>query len=182
MQEVAEAASDLPFYYYHIPGLTGNRVSMTSFLEQAIEKIPNLAGLKFTSPELHVYQSCCQVAPNKLQIFWGTDEMLLPALSVGARAAIGSTYNVAAPLYNALFQAFSDQNFQLARRLQQQANQMIDILKEFPFQSALKYALALRCEISPSKICSSRLPLCSLSSEEEKRLSQCLKTMGFFDW
>ncbi|MBN1541153.1 dihydrodipicolinate synthase family protein, partial [candidate division KSB1 bacterium] len=46
MAEVAAAASNLPFYYYHIPSLTGVFFPMREFLEQAESSIPSLAGIK----------------------------------------------------------------------------------------------------------------------------------------
>ena len=56
MKTVADAAPELPFYYYHIPSLTGNKFSMAEFLKLGCEAMPNLVGLKYSSPELHEYQ------------------------------------------------------------------------------------------------------------------------------
>jgi N-acetylneuraminate lyase len=56
--EIAAAAPEMPFYYYDIPSLTGLNFSSASFLAQAGERIPTLAGLKFTNPDLLAYQFC----------------------------------------------------------------------------------------------------------------------------
>jgi N-acetylneuraminate lyase len=45
MIEIAGAAPELPFYYYHIPMLTGVGMDMIEFLEYAGPRIPNLAGI-----------------------------------------------------------------------------------------------------------------------------------------
>ena len=50
--EIAAAAPELPFYYYHIPVLTGVTFPMAEFLEAGAERIPTLAGLKFTDEDL----------------------------------------------------------------------------------------------------------------------------------
>jgi len=55
MAEIASADPDTPFYYYHIPALTGVGMDMQDFLEMAEKKIPNLAGIKYTSATIHEY-------------------------------------------------------------------------------------------------------------------------------
>ncbi len=107
MAAIASAAPGLPFYYYHIPVLTGVGMDMLDFLKSAGPKIPNLAGIKYTAPTIHEFQSCLNFENGKFDILYGTDELLLPALAVGAKSAIGSTYTFAAPLYLKTMEAFS---------------------------------------------------------------------------
>lgn len=49
--EVAAAAPDTPFYYYHQPGNSGVSFPMPDFLRAADERIPSLAGLKYSYGE-----------------------------------------------------------------------------------------------------------------------------------
>ncbi len=138
MGEIASGASKLPFYYYHIPSLTGNRLSMPDFLESAGPKITNLVGMKYTSTELFEFLQCLSVSNGKYEVIWGVDEMLLGAMAMGATAAIGSTYNVATPLYTKLIGAFRAGDLDAARKIQLQSIQMINQLKRYPFFAALK--------------------------------------------
>src|SRR5699024_7191453 len=46
-REIALAAPECPFYYYHIPVLTGVDFPMYDFLTIAADEIPTLAGIKF---------------------------------------------------------------------------------------------------------------------------------------
>ena len=85
MVEIAGAAPDLPFYYYHIPHLTGVNMDMIEFLRSAGDLIPNLAGIKYTSSAIHEYQACLNFEEGRFDILYGLDELLLPALSVGAK-------------------------------------------------------------------------------------------------
>lgn len=142
MAEIAEAAPKLPFYYYHIPSLTGSRLSMPEFLSAAGPQIPNLVGMKYTSPELFEFMECLNVEGGKFEVVWGVDEMLLGALAMGATAAIGSTYNVATPLYNRLIQAFDTQDLVAARCHQLQSIEFIRVLKRYPFFAALKHVVS----------------------------------------
>src|SRR5919112_6003431 len=91
MAEIASAARDLPFYYYHIPHLTGVGMDMIEFLKYAGLRIKNLAGIKYTATTLQEYQACLNFENGKYDILYGLDELLLPALVIGAKGAIGST-------------------------------------------------------------------------------------------
>ncbi|MBB6053750.1 dihydrodipicolinate synthase family protein [Armatimonas rosea] len=117
MAPVAAAAPELPFFYYHIPALTGAALPMIPLLEQATDRIPSFAGLKFTHNDLLEFAACLRFENGRYDIFWGSDECMLPALSVGAVGFVGSTYNYSAPLYHKLRAAFAAGDQAEARRL-----------------------------------------------------------------
>src|SRR4051812_12692175 len=105
--EVAKAAPELPFYYYHMPGMTGVNFAMIDFLKAASDGIPTLVGVKFTHENLMDFLQCLHLENGRFDMVFGRDEVLLGALATGSRAAIGSTYNFAAPIYHRLIEAFS---------------------------------------------------------------------------
>ena len=179
MKVIADAARDLPFYYYHIPTLTGSRISMTEFLKFGGEAMPNLIGLKYTSTELHEYQQCLELDSRRFEIMWGVDEMLIAALAVGGKAAVGSTYNVAAPLYHRLITAFEQGDHAKAREYQSQAIAFISIVLGYPFQSAMKHIL--KWQGSPAEA-HCRLPQQDLTLEQITSMHSRLAAIGFFDW
>jgi N-acetylneuraminate lyase len=108
----------------------------------------------------------------------GYDELLLPALAVGARAAVGSTFNVAAPLYRRIIAAFDAGDIDRARQEQLRAVAMIRVLMRFPFHPAMKAVLAMIGV--PCGHC--RPPLPQLSRADEQRLRESLESIGFFTW
>ena len=168
----------LPFYYYHIPSLTGSQVDVLEFLERADAAVPTLVGMKYTAPLLHEFQSCQYAVGGRFDIVWGCDEMLLGALATGARAAIGSTYNLAAPLYRQLIEAFESGDLQRARALQFRSVQLVNVMQRYPFHAALKQIMAMiGFHGGPC-----RLPLRRLSNTESARLRQELELIGFFEW
>lgn len=178
MTEVASGAPDLPFYYYHIPALTGSALDVVEFLKQAGDRIPNLLGLKYTDTKLYEFQECLELDDGRFDVVWGCDEMLLGALATGARAAIGSTYNIAAPLYQQIIMAFDDRNLDDARRLQSLSVKMIRTLNHLPFHPAMKAVLSMQ----GVDVGGCRLPLGRLSDAEATSLRQKLEATGFFDW
>src|SRR5262249_54096156 len=96
--EIAGAAPDVPFYFSAFPSMTGVRRPIPEFLANAPDRIPTLAGLKFTNPDLMAFQACLRAGDGRFDILWGVDESLLAALALGAEGAVGSTYNFAAPI------------------------------------------------------------------------------------
>ena len=64
-------------------------------------------------------------------LLWGKDECLLPALSLGCKGCVGSTYNYAAPLYHNIIDAFNRGNLTEARRLQQISINMIGLFGKY---------------------------------------------------
>jgi N-acetylneuraminate lyase len=178
MTEVASGAPDLPFYYYHIPALTGSALDVVEFLRQAGDRIPNLSGLKYTDTKLYEFQECLELDDGRFDIVWGCDEMLLGALATGTRAAIGSTYNIAAPLYQQIIMAFNDRNLDDARRLQSLSVKMIRTLNHLPFHPAMKAVLSMQ----GVNVGRCRLPQGGLSRSDVSKLQAELNAIGFFEW
>lgn len=129
--EVASSVPGMPFYYYHIPVLTGVGFAMYDLLLSIDGKIPNFAGIKYTHEDFMDFLSCARFNNGKYDMLWGRDENMLPALSVGAKGAVGSTFNYAAPLYYELIKAFNDGELAKAQALQQQSIDMIRLLGKY---------------------------------------------------
>lgn len=129
--KIAEKVPSLPVYFYHIPVLTGCFVSMYDFLQEAAPMIPNLAGIKFTHEDFMDFLTCTRFENGKYDILAGRDENLLPALSLGCRGAVGSTFNYAAPLYHSMIEAFDRNDMEEARLLQQKSIDMIRLLGKY---------------------------------------------------
>ncbi len=176
--QIAGAAPDLPFYYYDIPSFTGVHQSMPDFLHQASERIPNLAGIKFTNPDGMMFQQCLYHDSGRCDILWGTDECLLAGLALGAQGAVGSSYNFAAPLYNRLIAAFTAGNLELARLEQKRSVEMIARIASIGYMGAAKAVMKiLGVDVGPA-----RLPHSNPDVGTIKALREDLETMGFFDW
>jgi N-acetylneuraminate lyase len=126
--EVAAGAPELPFYYYHIPSVSNVLLSMPVFLDKAKLAIPNLAGIKFTHRNMMEMFQCLKADEGKWDILHGFDEELLCGLSLGAKGAVGSTFNYLAPVYLNLMSAFREGNMEKARGYQYLSVKFIEIL------------------------------------------------------
>lgn len=175
-EQVANAAPGTPFYFYDIPGLTGVRFPMPKFLELASGRIPTLAGLKFTNPDLMAYQQCLHAQEGRFDVPFGLDEYLLAALALGARGAVGSSYNFAAPLYHRIIASFERQDLAAARADQYRSVRLIDLLGGYGYIAAAKVVMGfLGIDVGPA-----RLPLSNLDADQRNRLRASLEQLGFF--
>ncbi|MBP8604638.1 MAG: dihydrodipicolinate synthase family protein [Phycisphaerae bacterium] len=178
LAEIGSAVPCTPLFYYHIPALSGIAFSMREFLDAACERVPNFAGIKYSAVAIHDYQDCLDYARGRCQILFGCDEMLLSALSVGARAAIGSTYNFAAPLYYRIIETFKRGDHGTACQLQGHSVALCRLLHEYRGMPAIKTMMQfIGLDCGPT-----RLPLRALTNEETTRLCREVERLGFFDW
>ncbi len=176
--EIAGGCPELPFFYYDIPVLTGFTLPMPEFLTQARDRIPNLAGIKFTNPDLMMFQQCLRFDGGAFSVPWGCDEYLLAALALGATGAVGSSYNFAAPVYNRVIAAFERGDLPAARDEQFRSVQLIALLASRGYMGAAKATMKmLGVDVGPA-----RLPNGSLSAEQQATLRADLEKLGFFEW
>lgn len=171
---IAGAAPETPFYYYDIPSLTGVSLPMPEFLERAATRIPTLAGLKFSNPDLLTFQLCLRAVNGTLDIPWGSDETLLGAIALGARCAVGSSYNFAAPIFHRLLEAVARNDFATAREAQYQAAQLIAACIRAGYLGASKVAMRLLgVDVGPT-----RLPLANPAPDSVPGIRLALEQAG----
>ena len=176
--EIASASPETPFYYYDIPSLTGVAFPMADFLSAARERIPSLVGIKFTNSDLMAYQLCLRADDGLWDVPFGVDEHLLSALAIGARGAVGSGFNFAAPVYNRLLAAFSRGDFAAAREEQFRGTQLVQVLSRYGYMGAAKAVMKMiGVDVGPA-----RLPNTALTPEQVKKLHGELEAAGFFEW
>jgi N-acetylneuraminate lyase len=177
-RQIAAAAPALPFYFYDIPALTGVQFSMADFLGAAADALPTLVGIKFTNADLMAYQRCLRSHAGRFDVPWGTDEYLLAALALGARGAVGSTYNFAAAIYTRMWAAFERGDLATAREEQYRSVQLVACLASYGYMGAAKALMGfLGVDVGPA-----RLPNANLSPDQRTRLRDDLEKLGFFNW
>lgn len=172
---IAAEVPDMPFYYYHIPVLTGVNFSMIELLQAIDGYVPNFAGIKYTHEDFMDFLSCRHFQNGKYDMLWGRDENMLPALSLGTIGAVGSTFNYAAPLYYNLIEAFNNGDLQKAQQLQQLSINMITLLGKYggiATGKAYMKLLGLDCG-------EFRLPVKNMSDEQFKFFQEDVEQLNF---
>ncbi len=171
---IAAAAPSKGFYYYH-SGMSGVNLNMEEFLIQADKRIPNLSGLKFNSGDLYEYQRCLRACDGKFDVPFGVDEHLPGALAVGAKSAVGSTYNYAAPHFNSIIEAFNRGDQEAVFNKMTNVIELIRVLVDFGGVAAGKVAMELH-DINAGD---PRLPLMPLTAEQKVTVATRMRNAGF---
>jgi N-acetylneuraminate lyase len=154
------------------------QVDLLRFLEEGAERIPNLVGAKYSHSTVFELQACLESRGGRFDLLFGSDEMLLSALVVGVKGAVGSTYNFAAPLYNRVMVAFEQRDLEMAKALQGKAAQMVRVLVAHGGNPAIKAMMGL----IGADCGGTRLPQKALSKSQIYALKEDMTEIGFFDW
>ncbi len=178
-KEIASAAPNLPFYFYHIPALNHYNCSIIELLKAVENEIPNFAGIKYTVDNIYEFDQCKHIANGKFEMLHGLDETFLTALSYGYSAGVGGTYNHCFPLYNGMKKAYAEGNIETCRELQHKSHLFVNILAKYRGnivcgKRIMKF-LGVDCG-------GNRLPLQTISDKEEQEILQALKDIDFFEF
>ncbi|MFN6264596.1 MAG: dihydrodipicolinate synthase family protein [Chromatiaceae bacterium] len=178
--EIASAAPDLPFYYYHIPAFTGINLSMLELLKAVDGRIQNFAGIKYTFESLFEYSLCHRYQGGKFDILHGQDETLLASLALGgAQGCIGGTFNYAAGLYVKIRHAYAKGDMALAQQLQQKSWDLIEVICRYRgnIVAGKQIMRLLGLDLGPN-----RTPFQNMTDAEFAKMSEELSAIHFADF
>lgn len=171
-------SNSLPFYYYNMPAMSGVSVPVAEFLALGGKAMPTLAGVKFTHNNLMEMSQCLMLDGGRYEVLHGYDEILLCGLSLGATAAVGSTYNYAAKVYNRLIEAFRAGDIAAAAALQQYSVKIVEVIIRHGGGvrggKAIMRLMGVDCG-------SCRLPLAPFTEAEYTELKAELEAIDFFN-
>lgn len=177
-EEIASAAPELPFYYYHIPAFNGAFLSMYDFLKAVDGRIPNFAGIKYTFESLYEYNRCRRYQNGKFDMLHGQDETILPCLAMGgAQGGIGGTTNYNGRCLTGILEAWEKGDLEKARQFQDFAQDVIDVICNFRgnIVGGKRIMKLIGLDLGPN-----RVPFMSVTEEEEQELRRQLEAIDFF--
>ncbi|MHB9055395.1 MAG: dihydrodipicolinate synthase family protein [Paludibacteraceae bacterium] len=178
-EEIACGAPNLPFYFYHIPVLNGVYLPMLPFLKTAEERIPNLAGIKYTYESQYEYNQCMLYKDGKFDMLHGLDETILSGLVMGgAQGGISGTGNYIGNILVGVINEYNNGNIEKARELQNYAQEVINVIAKYRGnivcgKRIMKF-LGLDLGIN-------RTPFQNITDEEEAVIRKELEAIDFFN-
>jgi len=177
-EPIAKAASDLPFYYYNMPSMTGVSLSVPQFLSEGKKRIPTLVGTKFTHNNLMEMGECLALDGGAFEVLHGYDEILISGLVFGAVAGVGSTYNYIPDVYLGILDAMEKGDMEKARQLQMKSIEVVEIIIKYGGGvrggKAIMNLLGIECG-------SCRSPITAFSDDEYKSLRNDLIKAGLLN-
>jgi N-acetylneuraminate lyase len=174
--DVAAAAPDVPFYYYHYPRMTGVSFNVADVFAVALDRIPNLAGFKFSSENLIDVANTLELSTDSRRVtaLFGLEAMMLGALAIGVRDFIGGTYNFNLPTFRRVRDAFDRGDLSAARAEQARGRAVVTHMRRYDFPAAAKAVMKMiGIDCGPV-----RLPMRNLSDADVAELRGTLEKAG----
>ncbi len=168
---VAGAVPDLPF----LPYLFTSSLDAVELME-AIRDIPDLAGAKYTGPNMYEFKRVVGSRDGSWSVFSGMDEQCVFAAMFDSCGNIGSTLNVIPGIYRHIHHCCHVGDLIGARDLQIRANRVTETLLGFGFFGALYSAL----ELLGLDVGAPRLPALPLPVDKRDELRNELAAVDFF--
>lgn len=126
---------------YSIPVLTGTSMSVEQF-EQLFEN-EKIIGIKYTSGDMYMLERLRNKFPNHL-LYNGFDECLISASVLNVDGAIGSTFNVTAPLAKEVLALVKEGKIQEALKVQSKMNGFIEEIIDNGLYQTIKQILTIQ--------------------------------------
>ena len=178
-EEIACGAPKLPFYFYHIPALSGVFLPMLPFLKAVDGRIPNFAGIKYTFESIYEYNQCRLYKNNKFDMLHGQDETILPSLAMGgAQGGIGGTTNYNGRELVGIIEAWNAGDIETAREKQNFSQDVINVIVNYRGNIVGGKRIMKLIGLDLGK---NRTPFQNMTDEEELAMKKELEAIGFFE-
>lgn len=177
-EEIACGAPNLPFYFYHIPALSGVYLPMLPFLKAADGRIPNLAGIKYTYESFYEYNQCMLYENGKFDMLHGQDETILNGLIMGgAQGGISGTGSYIGNVLAGIISEYNKGNVEKARELQNYAQAVINIIIKYRGNIVAGKRIM---KLIGLDLGLNRTPFQNITDEEEAAIRRELEAIDFF--
>lgn len=168
---ISTLPEDFPVYIYNIPGCTTNDVS-PELLNRLMNAFPNIAGIKFSSPDLMRVEDYFEKTDKKPDLLIGCDSLFLQCLITGGVGTVTGPGSIFHERFTRLYRQFREGDMSGAIKTQKQIVELDRKLAGIPGIPALKALLKIR-GIIRTDVC--RAPLRGLSETEYKKLENIVK-------
>ena len=178
VSEVIERVGDarMRVYLYHFPQMTAVPFG-PDLIERLRSRYPEIiAGMKDSSGDLANMTATVARFPD-FGVFTGSDEFLLPLLSVGGAGCITGVSNLAAAIAGGVWSAWRRSELPEAQAAQTRLNAVRRAFVAYPLSAALKEILA--DHTGQRRWRHLRPPLQPLSDQQARALKEELEQIGF---
>ncbi len=171
--DMSHAAPKTDFVIYNIPQLAGVALSIPLLKEML--KNENVIGVKNSSmpvQDIQMFKAEGTKNGRGFVVFNGPDEQLVSGLAIGADGGIGGTYAVMPELYLAIFDCVKNGKLEEARRIQNDADEIIYALcrAKGNLYATMKEVVKLRTGLDLGGV---RAPLYGYTEEDKEVVTLC---------
>jgi 4-hydroxy-tetrahydrodipicolinate synthase len=170
-QAIADASTK-PCILYNVPSRTGCNLTPESCAVLADH--PNICGIKEASGNISQIAKLAQLVGDKIAIYSGNDDQIVPVLSLGGKGVISVLSNILPAETSEMCHAYMRGEVEKSRKMQLEYLDLID---------------ALFCEVNPIPVKAAmsaigygenylRLPLTPMEEKNEKKLLELMVKAG----
>lgn len=162
----------VPIVLYNVPGRTGQNITPESLVELA--KIDNIVSLKDATGNFSQAVDNLRLLGDRLDIYSGNDDTIIPLMSLGAKGVISVLANIAPKATAEMTHAWLDGDIKKAAAMQAEYKELIDCLFVEPNPIPVKAGMQLLgFNVGPM-----RLPLTDADQAVIDRLAAAMKKVG----
>ncbi len=166
--KIAECV-DIPIILYNIPGRTGVSIDISTY--KTLSEFKNIVAVKEASGNISYTSKLIAECGDRLDIYSGNDDIIVPMMSIGAKGVISVLSNIMPKETHDMTQLCLDGKYTDAAALQMKYLNLINSLfievNPIPVKEAMNYMGM------PSGEC--RLPLCTMTEANAEKLKAAMK-------
>ncbi len=132
---------DIPLILYNIPQVMDRYLPRP--VVEDLADLPNVVGIKDSSGNLTYTMELLEYVGDRIDVFVGHDEVVLPALAGGVSGMILASAQVYPEVWQAILQFLSENNLAAARAAQRQVQKLSRIFCRYGGGVAVKAALKM---------------------------------------
>ncbi|MDN5277446.1 MAG: 4-hydroxy-tetrahydrodipicolinate synthase [Clostridiales bacterium] len=165
-------AVHIPIIIYNVPGRTGLNVAPSTLKE--LSKIDNIVGIKEASGNIAQVTEMARLCGDKIDIYSGDDNIVVPILALGGKGVISVVANIAPRDTHEMVVKFLNGDIEGSRKLQFKLNPLIEALFLEVNPIPVKTALNLM-GMNAGKL---RMPLTDMSEQNLEILKKRMLEYG----
>ncbi|BBE30860.1 4-hydroxy-tetrahydrodipicolinate synthase [Tepiditoga spiralis] len=162
--------TSLPIILYNVPSRTGVNILPDTAID-IFNKNKNVIGIKEASGNISQINTLISKKPNNMLVYSGNDDQVIPIMSLGGDGVISVISNILPKIMKNLTTSILNNDYITAKDINKKYNELMNKLFIEVNPIPIKYA-ASKLNLCKNKL---RLPLVSLSSENQKILDELLK-------
>lgn len=165
-------SSTKPIILYNVPSRTGVNIEPETYFE--LSKVNNIVGIKEANGNLAKIMDAFNLVGDKLYIYSGNDDEIVPFLSMGGMGVISVISNMLPKETVRICDAFFEGKIEESRKLQSKYLPLIRALFSEVNPIPIKAAMT-RMGYCENYL---RLPLCTMDKKKEEKLFNIMDDLG----
>jgi dihydrodipicolinate synthase/N-acetylneuraminate lyase len=140
---IAEAAPEIGHYVYENPERVGYAVGVAT-VTRLVREVPGVRGVKDTGDSIGRIGRYMAELGNGIEVYAGNNEIIVPAMTIGARGAVSAIASAVPELVVAVYERWAEGKQEEALDLQRTVARLHRCIDGMPYLGAVKHLAGRR--------------------------------------